>query len=278
MPGCFIMIIMVITKKEWDYILKQAQGVCFNLKVDFGFSDVSVCIGKENIVFSGACTISLKEKIKDNFCYLIKDNKIEPLAYFSETTNRFYKLTPTNDWPTVSIGSVPMHRLISPKNDSRNKISLLKPQGIVLDTCMGLGYTAILASKHAVKVITFEKDDNIYVLAKLNPVSAELFSSKNIEVRKEDVASAIKNFSNDYFDCITHDPPTFKLAPELFAPSFYNELYRVLKRSGRIFHYTPLYKISQGYDFPSKIQKNLKSAGFKVVEFSLEKGGILCKK
>jgi hypothetical protein len=270
------MITMIITKKDWDYILER-PGSCFRVKVDFGLKEIDVCVGEEVIVFAGASSISIKEKVKENFCYSIQDNKIEPLAYFSDDTNRFYKLTPTNDWPTLSIGSVPMHKLNSPKKDTENKINMLKPYGLVLDTCMGLGYSAILASQNA-KVITFEKDENVYNLAKLNPISEELFSSRNIEVKSGDISSAIKEFSENHFDCITHDPPTFKLAPELFTEAFYNELYRVLKEKGRLFHYTPLYKISQGYDFPSKIEKKLKKTGFKILDFSPGSGGIVCKK
>lgn len=269
---------MIITKKEWDYILKQKKNESFKVKVDFGLKEVGVLIDNDNIIFSGTFTLSAQEKIKENFCYLVDDNKIEPLAYFSSATNRFYKLTPTNDWPTLSIGSVPMHKLSSPRKDTENKISLIKPYGLVLDTCMGLGYSAILASKAAKSVITFEKDENVYNLAKLNPLSQALFSSKNIEIRKEDVSNAIKGFSENHFDCIIHDPPTFKLAPELFTEAFYKELYRVLRINGKIFHYTPLYKISQGYDFPSKIEKKLKKTGFKILEFRPEDGGIVCKK
>jgi len=269
---------MVITKKEWDFILNQKTGSCFKAKVDFGLRQVNVCVDCENIRFEENNIISAKEKIKDNFCYLINDNKIEPLAYFSEATNRFYKLTPTNDWPTLSIGSVPMHKLSSPMKDTEKKISLIGPYGLVLDTCMGLGYSAILASKAAKNVITFEKDENVYDLAKLNPLSEALFSSENIEIRREDISETIKSFSENHFDCIIHDPPTFKLAPELFTEAFYKELYRVLRKNGKAFHYTPLYKISQGYDFPSKIEKKLKKTGFKVLEFRPQDGGIVCKK
>jgi len=84
---------------------------------------------------------------------MIKD--LEKISFFSEETNRFYKLIPTSDWPTITISSVPMHRLSSPKNDTENKINLLKPFGYVLDTCMGPGYTAILSARRAKKVITF---------------------------------------------------------------------------------------------------------------------------
>ncbi|MDD4954613.1 MAG: MnmC family methyltransferase [Candidatus Omnitrophica bacterium] len=269
---------MVITKKEWDFILKQPSGSCFKIKTDFGLKEIDACVAEETVTFESTNVISIKEKIKENFCYLVNDNKIEPLAYFSEETNRFYKLTPTGDWPTISIGSVPMHKLSSPKKDTENKIELIKPFGFLLDTCMGLGYSAILSAKSATNVITFEKDENVYELAKLNPLSQALFFSQNIEIRREDVAKGIKTFSENHFDCIIHDPPTFKLAPELFTEGFYGELLRVLKKNARLFHYTPLYKISQGYDFPSKIEKKLKKAGFKILEFKPGKGGIVCKK
>ncbi len=143
---------------------------------------------------------------------------------------------------------------------------------------MGLGYSAIAAAKSAKNLITFEKDPNVYDLARLNPFSEALFCSKNIEIRKEDISVAVKSLGESYFDCVIHDPPTFKLAPELFTEAFYQELYRIMKKNGRFFHYTPLYKISQGYDFPSRIEKKLKKTGFKVLEFRPQEGGIVCRK
>lgn len=273
------MALMIITKKEWDVILKQRSNEPFMLKVDFGLKEVKALRALDKVIIDNSITISLSEKVKENFCYAVEDNKIWPIAFFSETTNRFYKLTPTNDWPTISIGSVPMHKLDSPKNDTQSKVNLLKPYGVTLDTCMGPGYSATMSAKSAKKVITFEKDENVLEVAKLNPLSSGLFSKEaNIEVRMEDISEAIKGFPDECFDCILHDPPTFKLAPELFTKEFYSQLFRVLKKKGRLFHYTPLYKISQGYDFPSKIKKNLQISKFTILEFSDKAGGILCKK
>ncbi|MFA5270977.1 MAG: hypothetical protein WC412_01390 [Candidatus Omnitrophota bacterium] len=269
---------MIITKKEWDIILTQKNDSIFELKFDFGLTKIQARKTLDKIILGDNIAIPLNEKVKENFCYRLEGQNLVPIAYFSESTNRFYKLTPTNDWPTISIGSVPMHKLASPKEDTEAKIGLLKPYGVVLDTCMGPGYSAILAANSAEKVITFEKDENVLAIAKQNPLSAALFSKENIEVRIKDVVLGIKEFRDGYFDCITHDPPTFKLAPELFGAAFYKELYRVLKSRGRLFHYAPLYKISQGYDFPSKIKKKLTEAGFKVFEFSSKAGGFLCEK
>jgi len=269
---------MIITRKDWDIISKQKKDSIFELKLDFGLTKIQAHKTSDKLIIGDGIAISLDEKVKENFCYCLEGQTLTPIAYFSETTNKFYKLTPTNDWPTISISSVPMHKLSSPKKDTEGKIELLKPYGLVLDTCMGLGYSAIMAANLAQRVITFEKDENVLLVAKQNPLSQALFSKENIEVRLKDISEAIKEFKDGYFDCITHDPPTFKLAPELFGAAFYKELYRVLKPKGRLFHYTPLYKISQGYDFPSKIKKKLIETRFRFINFSEAAGGILCVK
>ena len=270
---------MIITFKEFSYIKRQPVGSKFVLQVDFGLRKIEAeRISAANAVLGGAISLDLTEKVKEKFCYQLDSKGFEKIAFFSEQTNRFYKLTPTSDWPTLSIGSVPMHRVQSPCRDTRDKISFLKPYGQVLDTCMGLGYTAICASRLAVKVITFEKDENVFYLARINPLSEKLFSSGNIEVRNKDIFEGIEQFGEDSFDCIIHDPPTFKLAPQLFSVDFYRRLFRVLKNKGRLFHYTPLYKIKRGYDFPSKIKGKLQESGFKIIGFSENACGLLCKK
>ncbi|MCK4912837.1 MAG: SAM-dependent methyltransferase [Candidatus Omnitrophica bacterium] len=269
---------MIITKKEVDYIKKRSKNEPFSLMVDFGQREVEVIREEDKAIFNGLTILDLKEKIKDNFCYLLDDQGVRKITFFSEETNKFYKLVPTSDWPTIAISSVPMHRLSSPKKDTENKINLLKPFGHVLDTCMGPGYTAILAAKKAKKVITFEKDDNIYGLAKINPLSQELFSAENIEICMSDVNLGIKELEDDCFDCIIHDPPTFKLAGELFSQDFYGQLIRVLKSNRKMFHYTPLYKVKQGVDFPAQIEKRLKKAGFNGIKYSQKAVGFLCQK
>lgn len=208
----------------------------------------------------------------------MKPSNENTIAFFDEATNRYYKFITTQDWPTVTISRVPMHRLISPKQDTLNKLQLLKPYGVVLDTCLGLGYTAISMArvKRVSKVYSFEKDSNMLEIAKQNQYSKELFASEKITYTLADTFLEIKKFPDLYFDCILHDPPTFKIAPELFTQSFYEQLYRVLKVGGRLFHYTPQYKKTHGYDFPSKIKTKLKLTGFRILEMNVELGGIVC--
>lgn len=271
---------MVITKKEFEYIIRNRGEREFFVNVDFGLRQVRVKVEDDKAVLDGRFHLDLKQKLKDKFCYLVKPRKILPLAFFSTKTNIFYKLIPTEDWPSLALGSVPMHRIIesSPYKDTLRKIQLLKPYGVVLDTCMGLGYTAILASIRSQRVITFEVDRNVLLMAKLNPCSQRLFSQRNIEMKTADVAIYIKRLSKEHFDCVIHDPPTFKLAPQLYSIDFYRQLYRVLKKGGRLYHYLPLYGIRRGYDFPSKIKTKLKGVNFRIQKFSPLRGGLICTK
>ena len=191
---------MIITKKEADFIRGKECGQHFFLQLDFGRRKIGVIKQENKAIFDGGLVLDLELSIKKNFCYLLDSQGLRKIIFFSEDTNRSYKLVPTPDWPTISISSVPMHRLSSPKKDSQAKISLIKPQGIVLDTCMGLGYTAILAAREAGKIITFEKDETVFAVAKLNPLSRELFLTENIEIRRKDVILGIKELKNSYFD------------------------------------------------------------------------------
>jgi uncharacterized protein len=269
---------MIIGKNEFDRIKSAKPGERFPLIVDCGLRSVEVFRCEKSATLNNDLELSIHEKVKDKFLYLLDKQGLKKIAFFSESSNRFYKLMPTSDWPTITISSVPMHRRSSPRVDTLNKIEALGPYGYVLDTCMGPGYTAIEAAKKGRKIITFEKDEIIYEIDKLNPYSRGLFESDKIDIRLSNVIEGISGFSDSTFDCIIHDPPTFKMAPELFANKFYNQLIRVLKKGSRLFHYAPFYKIKQGYDFPKKIKNNLTIAGFKDVKFIDKAQGLICRK
>ncbi|MFH1768785.1 MAG: MnmC family methyltransferase [Candidatus Omnitrophota bacterium] len=270
---------MIITAREFELIKKHKGEKEFFLSVDFGTKVVAARREGAFVVIDNRHKLPLESKVKSNFCYRITGNSISPIAFFSQDTNRYYKLLPTRDWPSFTIGSVPMHRVScgSPRQDSLNKINLSRPRGVVLDTCMGLGYTAILSSSRSDKVYTFEIDRTVYVLAKMSPLSQELFKRENIIIYKKDISQYIKEFAEDFFDCIIHDPPTFKLSPQLYSRSFYQQLYRVLKDNGNLFHYLPLYGVRRGINFPRQIIMKLKTAGFTVENSSCD-NDVLCRK
>jgi len=212
-----------------------------------------------------------------------KEEKIKKIQFFSEDTQRLYQLFPTKTIPTLKISGVPMHRhiRIDPLEDTQTKINAARPSGLVLDTCTGLGYTAIYAAKlHRVdKIITIEKDENVAEIARLNEASAELFSSPKIERRMGDSSTEIIKFSNEYFDTIIHDPPTFTISPDLYTEKFYAEAYRVLKRGGKLWHYCPAPGKLKGDDkLRTRTMSRLQKAGFQKVLYDEASSGITASK
>ena len=67
----------------------------------------------------------------------------------------------------------------------------------------------------------------------------------------------------DSVDAILHDPPRFGTAGELYSQVFYDQLARVLRSKGKLFHYTGTpNKLTSGRDVPNEVVKRLQLAGF----------------
>lgn len=204
-------------------------------------------------------------------------------SFFSDKTNRFYKLFKTQDWPALEISGIRMHLVkgTTPKKSSYDMIEPLKPlKGIVLDTCAGLGYTAkILVQEPRVKkVYTFEVDENVLELAKINPFSKQLFSDKKIVLENKSVADALKGFPDNFFHRILHDPPSIRIAGELYSGPFYAELFRVLKPQGILFHYTGRPGHLSGRDVPKSVETRLLKAGFYAPKWFEKAQGLRARK
>ncbi len=194
----------------------------------------------------------------------------------------FYKLVPTIP-PTIEINGIRMHRTkeVNPLQDTRNKVNAVRPREgeTVLDTCMGLGYTAIEASKRGAYVITIEKDPNVIELARINPWSRELFTGGRIQVIQGDSFEVVRRFRKESFDVIIHDPPRFSLAGQLYSEEFYRELYRVLRAGGRLFHYVgnPGSKYRRK-DLQKGVMERLRGAGFAGIKRVKEALGVVARK
>ena len=174
-----------------------------------------------------------------------------------------------------------MHRIkdIDPMQDTRRKIAAISPiVGRVLDTATGLGYTAIEASKTADEVITIELDPGVQEIARLNPWSQALFHNPKIHQLMGDAYEVVQTFEDESFSRIIHDPPTFSLAGELYSGAFYQQLFRVLKRGGRLFHYIgdPKSKASGG--ITKGALRRLQEAGFSRVVRRPEAYGVVAYK
>jgi hypothetical protein len=200
----------------------------------------------------------------DRFIYAKKGPDTFKLALFD---NGFYRLRLFNDVPILEIDGVRMHLVKdfkTPLDYSKMVVRKLglKPKERVLDTCMGLGYTAMAASHAAGTVVTCEISQAVFTLAEWSPWSAELFKSGKIEAMLGDISQRIREFPSSSFDAVIHDPPRFSKAGELYSLEFYKELRRVLKDGGRLFHYVGSVGEGKGRKISEEVAGRLGQAGF----------------
>lgn len=245
-----------------------------DISLDLGLTKSKIEIKDDKFIFPDKQVLTkldLKKVIKKNaMCFFIENNTIVQIAIFSQETNTYYKLVPTVDWPTIELSGIRMHMTskLTPKLDTEKKISFIEPiTGNVLDTCTGLGYTAIMASKSGDLVYTYERDSNVIEIQKVNPHSKELFNNLKIKTHNEDIFESIKELKNNYFNFIIHDPPRLGLSTLLYSQDFYNQMYRVLRQEGKIYHYTgdPGSR-NRSMDIRTGITKRLEKTGFKNVK------------
>ncbi len=204
-----------------------------------------------------------------NSCFVVEGGEIFKIRSFSEETQRYYSLMPTTGAPTMLISGIPMHRIkdTDPHKDTLEKIKAAKPIfGPVLDTATGLGYTAIEAAKAADHVTTIEFDPAALEVARLNPWSCDLFDNPKITQRLGDSYDVVPEFDDGSFARIVHDPPMFNLAGHLYGADFYAELYRVLRRNGKLFHYIGDPDSKSGANVTRGAIRRLQEVGFRRVQ------------
>jgi predicted methyltransferase len=209
------------------------------------------------------------DTLKDRTIYYRDGDDYAPVARFSGS---LIKLVPT-EWgaPTFEIDGIKMlpTAKTSPFEDARRKVALVEPAGkVVLDTCGGLGYFAAgCLEAGAARIHSFEKNADVLWLRTLNPWSPDPdadASGGRLLLAHADVSQAIARFADASVDAVLHDPPRFGIAGELYSQAFYDQLARVLRRGGRLFHYTGSpNKLTSGRDVPREVEKRLEKAGFK---------------
>jgi len=144
----------------------------------------------------------------------------------------------------------------------------VEPQGkVILDTCGGLGYFAdCCLQAGATRVISYEKSADVIWLRSLNPWSPAAPTAdgdSRLSLVHADVAEQLPQLASGSVDAILHDPPRFGIAGELYALTFYQQLARVVRRNGRLFHYTGTpNKLTSGRDVPGEVSRRLQQAGF----------------
>ncbi len=275
--------VYLITFREARRLLSSRGSVRLNLDLRKTNRTLEVTRDGEAFVFpdGGKVEKEIIERIARDASsvYFIRNGGVYKVAIAGE---HYYKLVPTIP-PTIEINGVRMHRTkeVNPLQDTRNKVNAVKPKEgeSVLDTCMGLGYTAIEASKRGAYVITIEKDPNVIKLARINPWSRELFTGGKVQVIQGDAFEVVKKFRPKSFDVVIHDPPRFSLAGKLYSGEFYFELFRVLKPGGRLFHYVgnPGKKYRRK-DLQKGVMERLRKVGFVGVKRVEEALGVVARK
>ena len=252
-----------------DAIAKGLSSV--RLSVDLNLSECNFCVTEQGLLLDDDNRLSVVElkKIvkKTQRIYLCSDGVQVPLE---DRGAGYYKLVPTEGAPWLEISGVKMH--ISKGTDPYISSADMAQQAVrkgdkVLDCCSGLGYSAIAALRlGASEVTSIELSLEVMGLRAQNPWSAEL-SNAGIVQRQGSVFELISTMPSGSFDSVIHDPPRFSLAGELYSEVFYAELFRVLRRDGRLFHYTGNpHVIKKGSSFVDSAIRRLKAVGFKRVE------------
>lgn len=255
-----------------DSCAKHWQG-----SLDLGLSEVAVSIAEDSWQLRGH-DYSYPSKLKERTIFYWDGEEFAPVSRFSGS---LIKLIPTQ-WgpPTFEIDGIKMllSAHISPFEDARRKVALVEPKDkVVLDTCGGLGYFAACCLEAGVaRIHSFEKNADVLWLRTLNPWSPDpqaASSGSRLKLAQADVAEAITHIGDASIDALLHDPPRFGIAGELYSQAFYDQLARVLRRGGRLFHYTGSpNKLTSGRDVPREVEKRLQKAGFNA---SLALDGVL---
>jgi len=200
---------------------------------------------------------------KDRTIYYWDGESFQPVARYATS---LIKLVPT-DWgpPTFEIDGIKMlpTARISPYADAERKVNLIEPRGkVILDTCGGLGYFAAWCLQGKAKqILSYEKNPDVIWLRNLNPWSPKI--GNELTLTHGDIAEQIGALPSQTVDAILHDPPRFGIAGELYSQVFYDHLARVLKRKGKLFHYTGTpNKLTSGRDVPNEVANRLRHAGF----------------
>lgn len=236
--------------------------------LDLGRSEEDVGLSADGFIFRGQ-SYPWPGKVKDRTLYYWDGEEFLPISRFSAS---LIKLVPT-EWgaPTFEIDGIKMlpSAKLSPFDDARRKVELIAPAGkIVLDTCGGLGYfAACCLDAGVVQIRSFEKNPDVLWLRTLNPWSPDpdaAGSGGRLQLAQGDVSEEIAALPSNSVDAILHDPPRFGIAGELYSQVFYDQLARVIRSGGKLFHYTGApNKLTSGRDVPREVAKRLEKAGFK---------------
>jgi predicted methyltransferase len=260
----------LLTLKEHAALLaaRSAGATTLSCSLDLDRSTTTVELGADGWIWDGR-QFPFLASCKDRTIYYWLDAGFEPVSRF---TSSLIKLVPT-EWgpPTFEIDGIKMlpTASVSPYADAERKVGLIAPRGkLILDTCGGLGYFAAWCLRgQAAHVYSYEHNPDVIWLRSLNPWSPDNRwmpeSAAALTLTTADICQQIATLQPESVDAILHDPPRFGIAGELYSQVFYDQLARVLRHRGKLFHYTGSpNKLTSGRDVPNEVATRLRRAGF----------------
>ena len=258
--------LLTVDVNEKLHAARGAGDATMQCSMDLGKSTTTVTLGAAAWTWEGQ-SFPYLETCKPRTIYHWTGDAFEPVARYATS---LIKLVPT-PWgpPTFEIDGIKMlpTATVSPYEDAMRKVGLIQPKGkLILDTCGGLGYFAACCLQgQAAKVLSFEKNPDVIWLRSLNPWSPQPgpATDSSLTLTLGDVTAAITTLPDGAVDAILHDPPRFGIAGELYSQVFYDQLARVIRRRGRLFHYTGTpNRITSGRNVPEEVSTRLRRAGF----------------
>ncbi len=258
----------LLTQPVHDTLLtaRRTGATAVECSLDLERTQTTVTVGAAGWVWQDR-EYPFLETCRDRTIYYWTDDGFEPVSRF---TTALIKLVPT-EWgpPTFEIDGIKMlpTAQVSPWADAERKVGLIQPRGkVILDTCGGLGYFAAWCLQgQAKQVQSYEKNPDVLWLRSLNPWSPQIGPGLTLTLTQGDITQEIALLPAASVDAILHDPPRFGIAGELYSQVFYDQLARVIKRRGKLFHYTGSpNKLTSGRDVPDEVAKRLQRAGFVV--------------
>jgi predicted methyltransferase len=254
----------LLTRRVHDALVaaRDAGAACLDCSLDLERTTTTIAIGAAAWHWQDAA-FPYPETCRERTVYQWDGGSFVPVARYAQS---LVKLVPT-EWgpPTFEIDGIKMlpTARVSPWEDARDKVALVEPRArTVLDTCGGLGYFAAWClAGGAARVLSFEKNPDVLWLRSLNPWSPP--PGERLSLELGDVVAEITALPDASVDAILHDPPRFGIAGELYSQAFYGQLGRVLRRGGRLFHYTGApNRRSAGRDLAGEVTRRLERAGF----------------
>jgi uncharacterized protein len=249
----------------------QAGKPTAECSLDLGLTRQQIVLGQHGLHTETGTDLSV-EMLREiaaakRGVYRLDTEGLQPVQITTDAM--FYKLIPTDEAPTIEISGIQMHRTTGTHpyaNAYQSARSVVRKGKRVLDTCGGLGYTAIAAARlGAATVVSADVDLNVRAVAKLNPWSSDYFEHPAIQLVTGDSFDLVADMEARSFDCVIHDPPRFSRAGHLYSGDFYRQLARVLTPRGRVFHYTgDPYSHGRGRSFVEGVILRMRDAGFEV--------------